>query len=316
MQAIEIKNLNKTYQNGFVALKDVNLEIKQGDFFALLGPNGAGKSTTIGILSSLVNKTSGMVKILGVDIDKDFAKAKSYLGVVPQEFNLSIFETVEQIILNQAGYYGISKKEAEIRLEKLLKPLGLEDKRKNQIRMLSGGMKRRVMIARALIHNPKILILDEPTAGVDVELRHSMWEFINQLHKEGLTIILTTHYLEEAEELSKHVAIINSGEVIENTTTKQLLNQSVEETYVLELKGDIQKTKESKKFNYIIRDETSVEVILSEKDSVNAIIKDLDKLELEVANLRTKQNRLEALFVQKTSKKSEISKKNKNGENN
>ena len=272
-------------------------------FFALLGPNGAGKSTTIGILSSLVNKTSGTIKINGVDIDENFAKAKSYLGVVPQEFNLSIFETVEQIILNQAGYYGISKSVAEERLTELLKPLGLEDKRKNQIRMLSGGMKRRVMIARALIHNPKILILDEPTAGVDVELRHSMWEFINKLHKDGLTIILTTHYLEEAEELSKHVAIINEGEVIENTTTRKLLQQQTEEIYVLELKGDVQKTKESRKFEYTIRDESSVDVTLPKEDSVNSIIKDLDKLGLEVTSLRTKQNRLEALFVQKTTKK-------------
>lgn len=303
--AISIKNLNKTYKNGFVALKDVNLEIKEGDFFALLGPNGAGKSTTIGILSSLVNKSSGEVKIAGVDIDENFAKAKSYLGVVPQEFNLSIFETVESIILNQAGYYGISKQEAEKRLQLLLNPLGLEDKRDNKIIQLSGGMKRRVMIARALIHNPKILILDEPTAGVDVELRHSMWEFINQLHKEGLTIILTTHYLEEAEELSKNVAIINNGEIIEHTSTKQLLNQSVEEIYVLELKGNIKHTSKSKKFEYKIRDETSVEVTLQKDQSVNEIIKDLDKLDLEVLNLRTKQNRLEALFVQKTKKKEE-----------
>ena len=298
--AISIKNLHKTYSNGFVALKDVNLEIKKGDFFALLGPNGAGKSTTIGILSSLINKTSGKVKICGIDIDTNFAKAKACLGIVPQEFNLSIFETVEQIILNQAGYYGVSREEANNRLGPLLKKLGLEDKRKSIIMMLSGGMKRRVMIARALIHNPQILILDEPTAGVDVELRHSMWEFINELHNNGMTIILTTHYLEEAEELSKNVAIISKGEVIENTTTKQLLQQTLDEIYVLDVKLGIEHISKSKKFKYILRDDSSIEVKVQKDESINEIIKDLDSIGVEISSLRTKQNKLEALFIQKT----------------
>ena len=303
MYVIDIQNLNKTYQNGFVALKNVDLQIEEGDFFALLGPNGAGKSTTIGVLSSLVNKTSGSVKIGGVDIDEDFAKAKSHLGVVPQEFNLSIFETVEQIVLNQAGYYGISRKVAEERLSELLRHLGLSEKRESKIVELSGGMKRRVMIARALIHNPKVLVLDEPTAGVDVELRHTMWEFINKLHDQGMTIILTTHYLEEAEEMAKHVAIINNGEIIENTTIKELLRQSQEEIYVLDIMKGIKNISKSKKYEYRKRDDSTIEVTIQKNQSVNEIIKDLDKLGVEVGSLRTKQNRLEALFVQKTKKK-------------
>lgn len=302
MYAIDLKNVNKVYGNDFVALKNINLQIRKGDFFALLGPNGAGKSTTIGILCSLVNKTSGKLKICGVDIDSDFNKAKAHLGVVPQEVNLSIFESVEQIILNQAGYYGISRSIAKERLDPLLKNLGLLEKKHEQVRMLSGGMKRRVMIARALIHEPEVLVLDEPTAGVDVELRKSMWEYINKLHAQGITIILTTHYLEEAEELAKNVAIINQGEVIENTTIKNLLRQINKEIYVVESKDSLPKNLKLKEYELKIRDDTTFEVTLQRGDSVNGVVKELDKQGINIMALRTKQNRLEALFMEKTRK--------------
>lgn len=302
MYAIDLKNVNKVYGNDFVALKNINLQIRKGDFFALLGPNGAGKSTTIGILCSLVNKTSGQVKICGVDIDTDFNKAKAHLGVVPQEVNLSIFETVEQIVLNQAGYYGISRNIAKERLDPILENLGLLEKKHEQVRMLSGGMKRRVMIARALIHEPEVLVLDEPTAGVDVELRRSMWEYINKLHAQGITIILTTHYLEEAEELAKNVAIINQGEVIENTTIKNLLRQINKEIYVVESKDSLPKDLKLKEYELKIRDDTTFEVTLQRGDSVNGVVKELDKQGVNIMALRTKQNRLEALFMEKTRK--------------
>ena len=225
-KALVIKNLKKRYSNGFDALKGVDIEIEKGDFFALIGPNGAGKSTIIGIITSLVNKSSGKVEIFGVDIDKDFSLAKTFVGVVPQEFNFSIFETVEQIVIQQAGFYGISKEKALPRCEFLLKELGLYEKRYQKSITLSGGMKRRLMIARALIHSPKLLILDEPTAGVDIELRRSMWEFVKKLNREEkTTIILTTHYLEEAEELCKNIAIIDKGIILENTSMKSLLKK-------------------------------------------------------------------------------------------
>ncbi|MCH8519775.1 MAG: ABC transporter ATP-binding protein [Nanoarchaeota archaeon] len=302
MLAIDIKNVSKTYADGFVALKDISLEIKKGDFFALLGPNGAGKSTTIGIISSLVNKSSGNVSICGVDVDEDFNKAKSYLGVVPQEVNLSIFETVEQIILNQAGYYGVSRSLANTRLDFLLKKLDIYDKKHAQIRMLSGGMKRRVMIARALIHNPQVLILDEPTAGVDVELRHLMWNFIQELHDGGMTIILTTHYLEEAEQLAKNIAIINNGEIIENTTVKELLKQLDKEMYIIDSKEFLPTKLHIKGVEFSKVDETTIEVVIDKQSSINAIIKELDSQGVEISGIRNKQNRLEALFIQKTKK--------------
>ena len=300
MLAIDIKDVSKTYTNGFVALKEISLEIKKGDFFALLGPNGAGKSTTIGIISSLVNKSSGSVKICGIDVDEDFNRAKSYLGVVPQEVNLSIFETVEQIILNQAGYYGVSRSIAEKRLDYLLTKLDIIDKKNAQIRMLSGGMKRRVMIARALIHNPQVLILDEPTAGVDVELRHLMWEFIKELHQGGMTIILTTHYLEEAEQLAKNIAIINKGEIIENTTVRELLKQLDKEVYIVDSKEPLPTKLHIKGVEFVVIDDTTLEVTIDKNSSINAIIKELDSQGIEISGIRNKQNRLEALFIQKT----------------
>jgi len=302
MNAIEIKNLKKTYTNKFEALKGVNLEIKKGDFFALLGPNGAGKSTIINILCSLVNKSSGLVKINNIDIDKDFNKAKSYLGVVPQEFNFSIFETVEQIIMQQAGYYGVDKEVAKNRCDLLIKELGLEDKRKSISRMLSGGMKRRLMIARALIHEPKILILDEPTAGVDIELRKSMWKFIKKINKEGTTIILTTHYLEEAEELCENIAIINNGKIIVNSPKKTLLNKLNSQILILELKNKCYEKINSSKFNYIKIDELTYEVKINKKDSLNDLFDDIKKQKMEISNLKNKSNRLEELFLDLTKK--------------
>lgn len=312
MLAIDMKDVSKTYNNGFVALKEVSLQIQKGDFFALLGPNGAGKSTSIGIISSLVNKSSGSVKICGIDIDEDFNKAKSYLGVVPQEVNLSIFETVEQIILNQAGYYGVSRNVANKRLDYLLTKLDIIDKKKAQIRMLSGGMKRRVMIARALIHNPQVLILDEPTAGVDVELRHLMWEFIKELHQGGMTIILTTHYLEEAEQLDKHVAIINKGEIVENTTVKDLLKQLDKEVYVIDSKDSLPIKLHIKGVEFSVLDDTTLEVTVQKGMSINVIIKELDSQGIEISGIRNKQNRLEALFIQKTKRQQEDTNESQN----
>ena len=236
-EAIKTTNLNKVYEGGTVALKNVSLSIEEGDFFALLGPNGAGKSTIIGIISQLVNKTSGDVEILGIDISKKSIDAKSVIGLVPQEFNFNIFEKVENIIYNQAGYYGISKKEAKPEVERLLKTLGLWDKRRSKSMELSGGMKRRLMIARALAHKPRLLILDEPTAGVDIELRHEMWTFLRELNESGVTIIMTTHYLEEAEKLCRHLALISKGEIKKYGTMKDVCgNESLEEVYLKTIK--------------------------------------------------------------------------------
>ena len=238
--ALQTHQLAKTYGNGVQALKGVDLAVSEGDFYALLGPNGAGKSTVIGILSSLVLKSAGRVEIFGVDIDADFPKAKSFLGVVPQEFNFNIFETPLQIIRNQAGYYGIDRRTALERTEKYLRLLGLWDKRNDRAGHLSGGMKRRLMIARALVHEPRLLILDEPTAGVDIEIRRSMWDFLRNINASGTTIILTTHYLEEAERLCRHIGIINHGELIENTSMRSLLRQLNLETYVLDLEENLE----------------------------------------------------------------------------
>lgn len=297
-KALSIKNLRKIYDNKFEALKGIDLDIEQGDFFALLGPNGAGKSTTIGIITSLVNKTSGQVKIHGADIDEDFSKAKTFVGVVPQEFNMNWFEKVEDIILVQAGYYGIPLSEAKPRCEKLLKQLDLWDKRNDQARMLSGGMKRRLMIARAMIHNPKLLILDEPTAGVDIELRRSMWEFIKKLNKEEeITIILTTHYLEEAEELCKNIAIINKGEIVENTSMKKLLKKLETQSVTLDVKDELDKVPVIKDFEISLVDSTTIQVLLKKGQSLNSLIKGLDKLNIEVDSMRNTSNRLEELFL-------------------
>ncbi|WP_409419529.1 ABC transporter ATP-binding protein [Marinomonas sp. RS-M-Aa-14] len=296
--AIEISDLKKRYGSGFEALKGIDLKVEKGDFFALLGPNGAGKSTTIGILCSLVNKTSGSVSIFGTDIDEDFARAKKYLGVVPQEFNFNVFETVFNVVVTQAGFYGISRSVAEERAEKYLKQLDLWDKRNDQSRMLSGGMKRRLMIARALIHEPEVLILDEPTAGVDIELRRSMWEFIKKLNEQGTTIILTTHYLEEAEQLCRNIAIINAGEIVENTSVKALLKTLNQETFILDLDSCLPTGWSLPGFSVVVgKDASSVEVEVVKGQSINAIFKALDAISINVVSMRNKSNRLEELFV-------------------
>ncbi|TYL47746.1 ABC transporter ATP-binding protein [Marinomonas sp. IMCC 4694] len=296
--AIEISDLKKRYEGGFEALKGIDLKVEKGDFFALLGPNGAGKSTTIGILCSLVNKSSGRVSIFGTDIDKDFAKAKKYLGVVPQEFNFNVFETVFNVVVTQAGFYGISRSVAEERAEKYLKQLDLWDKRNAQSRMLSGGMKRRLMIARALIHEPEVLILDEPTAGVDIELRRSMWAFIKQLNEQGTTIILTTHYLEEAEQLCRNIAIISAGEIVENTSVKALLKTLNQETFILDLDKSVPADWTLSDFTVSVsKDGSTIEVEVVKGQSMNAIFKALDAISVNVVSMRNKSNRLEELFV-------------------
>ena len=297
--ALAIKHLSKTYDNGFLALKDVSLTVPQGGFFALLGPNGAGKSTMIGIISSLFKPTTGSVEIFGTDLLANPSVAKQYLGIVPQEFNFNMFEKVEDIIITQAGYFGIPAKEAKPRAERLLKALGLWDKRDSKSRELSGGMKRRLMIARALIHKPKLLILDEPTAGVDIELRRSMWEFMQQINiEENTTIILTTHYLEEAEQLCKRIAILDHGEIRINTEMKDLLAQLSVETFVLDLQQPLTQTLTIDKVTAIDQpDALTIEVTLSEGETLNCVFEQLSEMNIEVASMRNKSNRLEELFM-------------------
>ena len=295
-QALTISNLHKSYKSGTKALNGIDLTVEQGDFFALLGPNGAGKSTTIGIISSLVNKTSGQVKVFDFDLDQDLEAAKSQLGLVPQEFNFNQFETVLQIVVNQAGYYGVPKSIALVRAEKYLGQLGLWEKRNARSRELSGGMKRRLMIARALMHEPKLLILDEPTAGVDIELRRSMWEFLKEINQKGVTIILTTHYLEEAESLCRNIAIIDKGRIIENTSMKSLLSKLTKETFVLDFAEpqlDFQLT------GFVCRqlDPVTVEVDVEKNMGINAVFTELNQRQIQVLSMRNKANRLEELFV-------------------
>ncbi|ORU91558.1 MAG: ABC transporter [Cycloclasticus sp. symbiont of Bathymodiolus heckerae] len=297
MNALEIKNLEKRYSNGFVALKGINLSIKQGDFFALLGSNGAGKSTVIGIVSSLVNKTSGSVKVFGFDLDQEPEEAKRCIGLVPQEFNFNQFEKVFDIVVAQAGYYGIPRKEALRRAEVCLKQLELWDKRNEASRELSGGMKRRLMIARALVHEPKLLILDEPTAGVDIEIRRSMWDFLKEINAAGTTIILTTHYLEEAESLCRHIAIINKGEVVENTDMTSLLEKADEECFVLSLERAVDAVPEIDGCSITVVDERTWKVNVSKKVGLNALFADLDKLDIKVSGMRNESNRLEQWFL-------------------
>ena len=297
--ALKITQLTKTYPNGFAALKGIDLTVPQGGFFALLGPNGAGKSTTIGIISSLFKPSSGSVEIFGVDLLKQPAKAKQFLGVVPQEFNFMQFEKIEDILITQAGYFGIPPKQSRPRAEKLLKALGLWEKRDDKARMLSGGMKRRLMIARALMHRPKLLILDEPTAGVDIELRRSMWDFMQQINtQEGTTIILTTHYLEEAEQLCKNIAILDQGEIRINTDMKSLLTSLDMESFVFDLAQpypapitltNVVKTKQP--------DPLTLEVTLKKSDSLNDVFAQLNAQNIQVASMRNKANRLEELFL-------------------
>lgn len=303
--ALQITGLKKTYNNGFEALKGINLSVQQGDFFALLGANGAGKSTAIGTTCSLVNKSSGNIKIFGHDVDKERDLAKSFIGLVPQEFNFNIFEPVIEIIVNQGGYYGIPRKEAYARAEDLLKHLDLWDKRKEAALNLSGGMKRRLMIARALIHNPKLLILDEPTAGVDIEIRRSMWDFLSQLNASGTTIILTTHYLEEAENFCHNIAILDQGRVIENTSMQQLLSRLQTETFILDLKYPIKELPHSDEFSMRLRDESSLEVELDKSRSINVMFDFFNEHNIRVRSMRNKSNRLEELFIELVGKNKE-----------
>jgi ABC-2 type transport system ATP-binding protein len=295
--ALTIENLKKTYANGFQALKGVSLSVAQGDFYALLGPNGAGKSTTIGIICSLITKTSGKVSIFGHDIDKDFSTAKRLIGLVPQEFNFNVFEPVEEILVNQAGYFGIDRKTAFTRAEQYLNQLGLWDKRREQARDLSGGMKRRLMIARSLMHEPKLLILDEPTAGVDIEIRRSMWTYLRDLNARGTTIILTTHYLEEAESLCRHIGIIDEGELIESTSMKHLLSQLDVETFVLDIKEPVGEVPRLQPDCVRRIDATTLEADISKECSINFLFDELSKRHIEVLSMRNKTNRLEQLFV-------------------
>ncbi|MCG9623423.1 ABC transporter ATP-binding protein [Vibrio mediterranei] len=296
MIALEIEQLKKTYAGGFEALKGVSLQVEQGDFYALLGPNGAGKSTTIGIITSLVNKTSGKVSVFGHDIDKELELAKQQLGLVPQEFNFNQFETVEQIVLQQAGYYGVAKDVAKQRAQKYLSQLDLWEKRSERARNLSGGMKRRLMIARALMHEPKLLILDEPTAGVDIELRRSMWDFLKEINRQGITIILTTHYLEEAELLCRNIGIIQRGELIENTSMKALLNKLDVETFILDIDAsvDIPELQGVKSQNVV---NGSLEIEIEKTQGLNHIFTQLSEAGIKVLSMRNKANRLEELFV-------------------
>ncbi|WP_024872746.1 ABC transporter ATP-binding protein [Tolumonas lignilytica] len=296
MLAIDIQQLRKTYQGGVEALKGIDLAVDEGDFYALLGPNGAGKSTTIGIISSLVNKTSGSVRVFGYDIDTHLEEAKSQIGLVPQEFNFSQFEKVEQIVVQQAGFYGVPRKVAEARAEKYLKELDLWEKRDKQARTLSGGMKRRLMIARALMHQPRLLILDEPTAGVDIEIRRSMWSFLKNLNAEGVTIILTTHYLEEAEMLCRNIGIIDQGRIVENTSMRHLLSKLQVETFYLDLDRSAASV-QLKGFKSHPVGEQSLEVEIQKSDGLNGVFEQLNQQQVKVLSMRNKANRLEELFV-------------------
>lgn len=297
MQALSVHNLKKTYSNGVVALKGINLEVAQGDFFALLGPNGAGKSTTIGILCSLVNKTEGKVSVFGHDMDVQLETAKSCIGVVPQEMNFNPFEKVADIIINQAGYYGIPRSIAVKRTDFYLKKMGIWDKRNHSALRLSGGMKRRLMIARALVNQPRLLILDEPTAGVDIELRYDLWEFLTELNQQGTTIILTTHYLEEAERLCKQVAIIDHGEIIEHSDMKSLINRLHVQTLILDLENPISSLPKLTQTHFRMLDSTSLEVEIYRDISLNRLFNELNQLGITVTGMRNKTNRLEELFV-------------------
>jgi ABC-2 type transport system ATP-binding protein len=297
MQALALRQLTKVYKNGIKALKGIDLEVAEGDFFALLGPNGAGKTTAIGIVTSLVNKTSGTVEVFGHDMDRELETAKSCIGVVPQEVNFNMFEPVFTIVVNQAGFYGIPRHLAKKRAEKYLKQLQLWERRNSIARSLSGGMKRRLMIARALMHEPRLLILDEPTAGVDIEIRRSMWEFLRDLNEQGTTIILTTHYLEEAENLCRNVAIIEGGRIIESDSMANVLRKLQTEVFVLNLNKSLSRPPELAGFHATLADDHTLEIEVSKGQSLNEIFARLSAQGIEVNSMRNKVNRLEELFI-------------------
>jgi ABC-2 type transport system ATP-binding protein len=304
MKALKISKLEKTYENGNQALKGIDLTVEDGEFYALLGPNGAGKTTAIGIISSLVNKTAGTVEIFGHDIDKEFEAAKACLGLVPQEINLNLWDTVGNIVLNQAGYYGIGSKLAKQRAEKYLRELRLWDRRKDIARSLSGGMKRRLMIARALVHEPRLLILDEPTAGVDIEIRRSMWAYLQKINAEGTTIILTTHYLEEAEFLCRQIGIIDGGRIIEDARMSTVLRKLQNEVFILSLSATLTEAPTLAGFKTRLRSEDELEVEKGPERDINELFAKLDQQNIKVVSMRNKANRLEELFMRLVDNKS------------
>jgi ABC-2 type transport system ATP-binding protein len=308
MHALEIRGLTKTYKNGVAALKGVDLDVEQGDFFALLGPNGAGKTTLIGILTSLVNKSGGSVSVFGHDLDRELEAAKACIGVVPQEINFNQFETPQTILVNQAGFYGIEREPARERADKYLELLQLSDKRNKMARGLSGGMKRRLMIARALVHEPKLLILDEPTAGVDIEIRRSMWDFLREINSRGTTIILTTHYLEEAETLCRNIAIINGGRIAERDRMSSLLRRLQAETFVFNLREAVDRVPVIPGYEFTLSDEHTLEVEVSKEQSLNEVFAKLSENGLHVLSMRNKVNRLEELFMKLVEPKGERNK--------
>ena len=297
MKALSITNLKKEYQGGIQALKGIDLEVDEGDFFALLGPNGAGKSTTIGVISSLVTKTSGQVKILDIDIDENHSLAKKKLGVVGQEVNFNQFEKVGDIIRNQAGYYGLGFRKSKENAKYYMKKLDIWDKRNEQARKLSGGMKRRIMVAKALVNNPELLILDEPTAGVDIELRRSLWDFLTEINNSGTSIILTTHYLEEAERLCRNIAIIDAGEIVENTSMQELLTRLEVETFIFDLLEPINKLPEVIGFEMTLENPRCIKVTVDKEQGLNKVFKTLSELGIEISSMRNETGRLEELFL-------------------
>ncbi len=303
MTALSIKNLRKTYRNGVEAVKGIDLDVKRGDFFALLGPNGAGKSTVIGIISSLINKTAGSIAVFDHDLETEKAAAKRSIGLVPQEFNFNLFLPAVEVVVNQAGYYGIPRREAYRRAERCLRQLDLWEQRKTMARELSGGMKRRLMIARALVHEPRLLILDEPTAGVDIEIRRAMWRFMRDINRNGTTIILTTHYLEEAESLCRNIAIIDHGRLIEDTTMAELLGRLKKETFVLNLRGCIADLPELGGYVLEHIDQCTLQVEVPGDQSINGLFEALSRNGIEVISMRNKQNRLEQLFIDMVERK-------------
>jgi len=297
VKALEIRGLRKTYANSVVALKGIDLDVEAGDFFALLGPNGAGKSTAISAVASLVNKSAGSIRVFGHDLDREHEAAKRCIGLVPQEFNFNMFERVLDIVVNQAGYYGVPRKLAHQRAERYLRQIGLWEKRREVARQLSGGMKRRLMIARALAHEPRLLILDEPTAGVDIEIRYSMWSFLRRINAEGTTIILTTHYLEEAESLCRNIAIINHGEIVERSEMRSLLRRLHTETFVLNLEDAVADVPALDGYRCRRIDDTTLEVEVDQGQGLNSLFEALGERGIRVSSLRNKQNRLEQLFM-------------------